>query len=244
MEIDYIACQVDDSQVKGKRVTDSLCDERPRQSYRMRWWAVFHVLRFLSRCQVVRLTCACADWATWSQDNGILKLPPRNPYIPIDLSLCQGDEASPPAGVMFPAPTMVHDESGLRVWHRLTRAYRTPRAALMARLSSPAMSSSVQQRCRESAASQRVAPCPPLPSPRIAPCPACRPPRPSVTPQCRSSWYISRRISCTRSWGWRSTLGWMFRSESTTRRGGRCTCLATRSTSVCSLDECWRRSPL
>ncbi|KXZ55212.1 hypothetical protein GPECTOR_3g355 [Gonium pectorale] len=78
-----------------------------------------------------------------------LRMPPRNPYLPEDFSLRCEDPDAPEAGpapalppgvtsLLATPPHMLLDRPGLRLWHKLDRTFRTPRAAVHWRLYSPA----------------------------------------------------------------------------------------------------------
>ncbi|KAG2444954.1 hypothetical protein HXX76_001690 [Chlamydomonas incerta] len=89
----------------------------------------------------------CAEWAS-QPALPELTLPPRNPYLPTDFSLrCDDPDVPPeppaelPAGVtslLATPPQLLLDRPGLRLWHKLDRHFRTPRAAVHWRLFSPA----------------------------------------------------------------------------------------------------------
>ncbi|KAG2448487.1 hypothetical protein HYH02_006378 [Chlamydomonas schloesseri] len=89
----------------------------------------------------------CAEWAL-QPPLPELALPPRNPYLPKDFSLrCDDPDVGPEPPVQLPPgvssllatpPQLLLDRPGLRLWHKLDRHFRTPRAAVHWRLFSPA----------------------------------------------------------------------------------------------------------
>ena len=87
-------------------------------------------------------------WST-PEPSALLSLPPRNPFIPEDLSLVASSSSaatvSSPSSSSSPAsiatastaPSKVIDEPGLTAWHFVDSRFNTPKAAIIIRITSP-----------------------------------------------------------------------------------------------------------
>eukprot|EP00873_Tetraselmis_striata_P042477 jgi/Tetstr1/462741/TSEL_000701.t1 len=71
-----------------------------------------------------------------------LKLPIENPFIPSNFDVRAGPEVTGEKPDRFSAPSLLADEPGLRVWHKMDTAFRVPKASAYFLLSTPASYSS------------------------------------------------------------------------------------------------------